>query len=975
MKNKFKKILFLIFGLSFLLSTFSAEAENSDAPKAGALSATVWRKTDIILKSAVKYANPYMDVDVSAVFIHEDGTEIRLDGFWNGGDEWRVRFAPTKAGLWTYSVSCSDKSNRGIDGVTGIIIAAKNDGPTAVDRHGFVKISGNGRYFTYDDGTPFYWLGDTNWQAPNYVSVTRCNYPGCGCGNQFKHEVDDRAGKGFTVYQTYFDSSETDGGGQRATTEEPGLWLEKYVKIDPAAFSGKIDLMFDYLAEKGMVIALGYGVHANTVNAMNGEELERLSRYLTARYAAYPVVWITAQEITGEEQFDRWVDSARTVAAGDGYNHPGSAHQYPLPAENEFVERLGNEPWHDFYALQGGHGAEIPKKAVYESYWNNTRAGRAKPFVETEANYEDIICGTFNGYDASRISAWKANLCGSCGFTYGATGVWANNYSTAGNTGWLGTFSYEPWYMGIDKPGSFEMKYMADFFGYVGFSRLVPRFNDAAFSDLADEDKVVASSDNADTYVAYFYNRSTGTGVLRGLDRAAWYVAKWYDPLTGRFVEILPENAQGIVPDNSQGASPKSASDTSREASPGNSCRFTAPDGIYVIPPKPTCGDWVLLVTSREDLGEYVTEDAYRDSFASDPAHNAGFVNILDGATASASSCSTDASGAPMSIDGNPDTWWCAENGNFPQTLLYELPEPRTFDVFEMKMYHGTVSAGYVLEASDDGKIWKELYRCEDELAVSYIEDSLFACGMYEPQTAKYIRLTFNKVGGNWAAVIEAKAYLSARRTGVPEYGSRSAVPEVKCTGSFIYDADGNGADTTDALFDGDAETLWRPYAPIATQTILMDLGKAEPLRGINVVTGPGAAVPGYRIEGSLDGKLWTVLVNAAVREKSVVYDGGRRVVTEALSGEYRYVKLLWLNLDSNNAVKTIAEIRLYAGGEPLDEKPDNTPDGGEENGRSGRSMFKRIILPATAVLALSGAGIAGIAAAVSVRRRKNGRR
>ena len=199
--------------------------------------AAVWKRTDIVLTSTVEYDNPYADVTLDAVFTHEDGTKIALYGFWNGGNEFRIRFAPTKTGRWTYETTCSDTGNTGLHGQTGTVTAAENTGTTDLDRHGFIRISDNGRYFVHDDGTPFYWLGDTNWQAPNYVSVTRCNYPGCTCGNQFRHELNDRIAKGFTVYQTYFDSAESDGGGQRGITPEPGLWTIRNRKINPVTFT------------------------------------------------------------------------------------------------------------------------------------------------------------------------------------------------------------------------------------------------------------------------------------------------------------------------------------------------------------------------------------------------------------------------------------------------------------------------------------------------------------------------------------------------------------------------------------------------------------------------------------------------------------------------------------------------------------------------------------------------------------------
>jgi hypothetical protein len=93
--NKQMKHIFLIFLFVFFLffgNKTSAQVE-------------IWKRTDIVLTALQTYSNPYSDVEIDAVFIHEDGDRINLCGFWNGGNEWRVRFAPTKTGIWTYSIS------------------------------------------------------------------------------------------------------------------------------------------------------------------------------------------------------------------------------------------------------------------------------------------------------------------------------------------------------------------------------------------------------------------------------------------------------------------------------------------------------------------------------------------------------------------------------------------------------------------------------------------------------------------------------------------------------------------------------------------------------------------------------------------------------------------------------------------------------------------------------------------------------
>ena len=867
MKNLLKRMISVMLGLIMAVPGVCAAASVPDNYE----KVEVWRRKDIILKSEKKYDNPYKDVDIDAVFTHEDGTEINLYGFWNGGDEWRVRFAPTKTGKWDYVITCSDKDNASLN-VSGSITAVKNTGNTELDKHGFIKISDNGRYFVYDDGTPFYWLGDTNWQAPNYVTLNKCNYPGCSCGNQFFHEVNDRVDKGFTVYQTYFDGAESDGGGQRQITDEPSMWTEKYNKINPDTFSEKYDVMFDYLACKGMVIALGFGVHTSTVKAMGGEALDRLSRYLTARYAAYPVVWITAQEITGEEQFDAWVSSARVTDAGDGYNHPQSAHQYPLEAKDVFVQKLNKETWHDFFALQNGHGPAIPEKSTYKGYYNNKNT---KPFVETEANYEDIYCGGFNGYSASRITAWKANLCGSCGFTYGVTGIWANCWSTSGNTGWLGSYSTEPWYMGLDKPGSYEMKYMAEFFKYVDFSVLVPRFDSNVYSDFKTETKVLASSGDNKIYVAYLYNSDDSSGRLFNLNKEDTYTAKWYDPLTGKFILI---------------------SDSIKASE-------------YEIPEKPTSGDWVLLLTSKELRGDIEYEPLPEKKTVSK-------TNVLSGAKATASSSSAVSSGPSKATDGKEDTWWCASSGDFPQYITFSGKTAMQFNAFDLKLYPGTSAATYRVEISDDGKNFKTVFSTEDEVTEKLSTTSLLSNTLDKTYNAKHIRFYFEKVVGNWAAVVEASAYVKdGTESSGKEFEGELQSPGVFCTGGYKYSVFGESNDTAKNVSDGDPDTVWSAFAPESTQTFIFDLYEIKEVYGMNIIFGKNSTSPGCRVEGSEDGQSWYILSNSMISGEEPYMQGENAVRTEKLSGKYRYIKLLISGAPDKKSKKTVAEIQIFAEG------------------------------------------------------------
>src|SRR5690606_1493913 len=55
---------------------------------------------------------------------------------------------------------------------------------------GRLKVSENGHYLQYEDGTPFFWLGDTAWEL--FARLTK---------EEISHNLENRSQKGFNVIQ------------------------------------------------------------------------------------------------------------------------------------------------------------------------------------------------------------------------------------------------------------------------------------------------------------------------------------------------------------------------------------------------------------------------------------------------------------------------------------------------------------------------------------------------------------------------------------------------------------------------------------------------------------------------------------------------------------------------------------------------------------------------------------------------------
>jgi len=656
--------------------------------------AEVWSPIEIGLRSEVDYNNPFTATEIDATFTHTDGTVITLPGFWKRGKTWAVRFSPTKAGDWTYKVTCKDTTNTGLF-AEGVIHAAEATGDNAISEHGFVTVERGKRYYQHADGTPFFWLGDTNWQAPTQVSTTICNYPGCNCKSQFHHIVDDRVEKGFTVYQTYFVPESGNG-------EKP-LWLDTAHECpDTALFNNKIDEMFAYIHEQGMTIALGLGCHTSTPSCMEYDDFLRFTRYVVARYACYSVVWISGQEINiagngrtpGYTSFDYYMSASALIEELDGYGHPNSAHMYPVYATDEDAVRMDTAEWHDSWTVQGGHGntesanvGHLQSKDFYKSYYLANASGFIKPFVESESNYEEINCGPFTGYDASRIGAWRAMLCGSAGFTYGVNGIWAGCFSTSTFTGWYGatsSYSYEPWYMGLGKPGSYEMTYMKNFFTAIGpWYELIPQFSSSRMANFVNRSNCfLSATEDASLFVAYFFGDRNKTGTINTLDGDKVYDAYWFDPRSGRFILIEADIA--------------------------------SPDGKYILPEKPDSRDWVFLLTSLE-LGEHYEgtlpkdlNPTYEQVAPTGSRVTPVDVQAIGGITyeGAIKATQTMTDHTEWLWDGDPDTVWTPSANRTTQTFLFDLGTPQKLTHIQINPAEGTIIPTFRVEGSNNGKSW-----------------------------------------------------------------------------------------------------------------------------------------------------------------------------------------------------------------------------------------------------------------------------
>ena len=62
------------------------------------------------------YNNPYVEVSFTAHVIGPAGITFDVEGYWYGGNLWRLRIMPTAVGHWTYTTSSNDSYLNGLSG-------------------------------------------------------------------------------------------------------------------------------------------------------------------------------------------------------------------------------------------------------------------------------------------------------------------------------------------------------------------------------------------------------------------------------------------------------------------------------------------------------------------------------------------------------------------------------------------------------------------------------------------------------------------------------------------------------------------------------------------------------------------------------------------------------------------------------------------------------------------------------------------
>ncbi|HVZ89699.1 MAG TPA: DUF5060 domain-containing protein [Polyangia bacterium] len=294
--------------------------------------AASWYPQDLSFTSKGNKANPYLDVtDFTVTFTGPAGETLTVPGFYTGNQVWKVRFAPTSAGAFTYATSSVQDPT--LNGLTGTVPAARAN----PNGHGAVQVDpAYPHHYLNGDGTRYFQMGyEIDWLALmdfGDVNITKA-----------KTLIDMVAANGFTevnlqiyAYDTSWKPGITSAYDFGPTADFP--WAGTNAAPDNTrmneAFWQNYDRVIAYLFEKGLNAHIFFKfVRTYGANELVGwpakgsAEDDLYFRFVTARYQAYAnIFWDLIKESYEEPDQVYIADRLTFVRSVDAYHHMRTLH-------------------------------------------------------------------------------------------------------------------------------------------------------------------------------------------------------------------------------------------------------------------------------------------------------------------------------------------------------------------------------------------------------------------------------------------------------------------------------------------------------------------------------------------------------------------------------------------------------------------------------------------------------------------------
>ena len=409
-------------------------------------------------------------------------------------------------------------------------------GPSVDLSHGKLKVSENKRFLVHEDGTPFFYLGDTGWELFHRLDK-----------KDTEKYLENRRAKGFTVIQAVV-LAELDGLNTPNAEGNKPLIDNDPLKPNEAYFA-HVDWVIRKAAEKGIFIGLlptwGDKVDKKWGQGpviFNKDNAFRYGQWIGSRYRDFPnIIWINGGDRDGGgDNKPVWEAIGNGIKSVDK-NHLMTFHPWGERSSSDWFQ---NSDWLDFNMCQTGHGQRsyaIYKRIIVRDY----DLKPIKPCFDGEPRYEDHpvgwnpnVLGWFNDEDIRQALYWNL-FSGAFGHTYGCHPVWQMKTPEREAVGLV----RNNWYDVLDLPGAFDLIHARNLLESRPFISRIPDQSLIVRAYYPETDYIVAT--RGDGYAFVYFPTGWAADIILDKIGAEVINASWYDPRSGELIHIETISGKG----------------------------------------------------------------------------------------------------------------------------------------------------------------------------------------------------------------------------------------------------------------------------------------------------------------------------------------------------------------------------------------------------------------------------------------------
>lgn len=450
-------------------------------------------------------------------FYKPNGSITTVEGFYDGGNSYKVRAYCKEKGLWKWT----------LDHQAGFRRKSGSFKVLNSELNGKLKQSPDDPYqFSYDNGKWFVHIGDTGYR---YLINTE---------PKWKAYIDQAFQVGMTKIRVWFCSSRSGVEGlfnKERTQLELSFWQEMDKRIS-YAYKHYPDVILELIP---------IGEDTNELKRYYAGDLlsYKMLRYAQARFSAYPnIYWCISNdreivndsaELTGRQIYKRNIDKiGKDMAEREPWGTLITNHQARYTGYS-----FENASWSDIITLEDKDQIDGRLILQYRSINNN-------PIVLDEDRYELYIGPAHPEYYFRRLM-WASLLSGGSA-TYGGIDTYLPYETGSGKYGVQGYFD-----VGLSGANSF--RYITKFFKDTGLTLINMKPDDAVTGSVPQQAKCIH---NNSVFIIYLANPDkveapsaiiNKTENIRTANQSTViqdimvklpqksYSFKWYDPGTGEW--------------------------------------------------------------------------------------------------------------------------------------------------------------------------------------------------------------------------------------------------------------------------------------------------------------------------------------------------------------------------------------------------------------------------------------------------------